>query len=158
MQIDPSSDQYSLSRSFPTVGELERCLSQKIQALYRQRLGQSSTAVLCHLFGQELVIILENSTTQVEKYLSHRGASGLSLEVREVLNQQLKQEIANLIESILHINVRGMLIDTSTGLERTGIIAALSETPSVCNPDTLPKTTAYKQARRQRATSQRRSY
>jgi len=157
MQIDPSSEQYGLSQSFPTVGELERRLSQKIQALYGQRLGQSSAAVLCHLFGQELVIILENSTTQVERYLSHRGASGLSLEVRDVLDQRLKQEIAHVIESILHINVRGMLIDTSAGLQRTGIIAALSNTPAVRNPDALPKTTAYKQARRKRATGQHRS-
>lgn len=157
MQIDPSSEQYGLSKSSPTVGELERCLSQKIQALYGQRLGQSSATVLCHLFGQELVIILENSTTQVERYLSHRGASSLSLEVRGVLDQRLKQEIASLIESILHVSVRGILIDTSAGLQRTGIIAALSNMPDVRNPDALPKTAAYKQARRKRATSQHQS-
>ncbi|MEM1251850.1 MAG: Na-translocating system protein MpsC family protein [Cyanobacteria bacterium P01_H01_bin.21] len=150
MRINSSLEQYSLSQSSSTVGELERCLSQKIQALYGQRLGQSSVSVLCHLFSQELVIILENSTTQVEKYLSSRGASSLSLEVREILDQRLKQEIANLIKSVLCVDVRGMLIDTSIGLGRTGIIAALSETPSVRNPDAVPKTAAYKQARRKK--------
>lgn len=153
MHTDPISAQSGLSQSTPTVGALERSLSQKIQTLYGQRVGQPSTTVLCHLFGQELVIILDNSTTQVEKYLSHRGASNLSTQVRDVLDQRLKQDITDLIKSVLHVDVRGMLIDTSAGLGRTGMIAALSDTPTVRNPAAVPKTTAYKKARRKKVTS-----
>ncbi|MGD1857818.1 MAG: DUF2294 domain-containing protein [Leptolyngbyaceae cyanobacterium] len=144
VHITSSSDK----RAFSTVGELERLLSQNIQALCRRCLGQQPTNVLCHLFGQELVIILENSRTLVEQCLSDKGASDLSLEVRQILNQHLKQEINALVESILQVSVRGLLIDTCTGLERTGIIVALSDTPLVRNPNRIPKTPAYKQARR----------
>lgn len=150
MYIDSSSDQCNPDTAFPTAGELERRLSQKIQTLYRQRLGHLPTTVMCHLFGQELVIIIKNSTTQVERYLSNKGASDLSLEVREILDQRIKQEITNQIESILQVEVRGIMIDTSSGLACTGIIAALSQTPNVRNPDSVPKTSAYKQAHRKR--------
>ncbi|MEO0348439.1 MAG: Na-translocating system protein MpsC family protein [Cyanobacteria bacterium P01_A01_bin.15] len=134
----------------PSCGELERQLSQKIQTLYKQHLGQRPTRVTCHLFGQELAIIIESSTTQIEQLLSCQGASGLSSEVSRAVNQRLKQDITRLIESILQIGVQGILIDTSIELERTGIIALLAETPTVRNPELVPKTSAYKQARKRR--------
>lgn len=134
--------------ALPTVGELERDLSQTIRTLYGQRLGQLPTKVICHLFGRNVVVILENSMTPVEHYLSQQR--DLFLEVRKTLNQQIKQDISELIESILNVHVTGILIDTSPELNQTGLIVTLSDTPNVRNRGLIPKTPAYKQAYRRR--------
>lgn len=148
LPIDPQSNMLT-----PSCGELERQLSQKIQTLYKQHLGQRPTRVTCHLFGQELAIIIDSSTTQVEQLLSCQGAPGLSSEVRRTVNQRLKQDITRLIESILQVGVQDTLIDTSIEMGRTGIIALLTATPIVRNPELVPKTSAYRQARKRRLRS-----
>ena len=139
-----------VSTSLPTSGELERSLSQRVQSLYGQKLGQMPKRTVCHLFGQELVLVLEDSTTQIEQFLEHEGAAPLMLEVRDAVEQRLKQEIVQIIESILQVSVRGIMVDSATGIGRTGIVAVLSQTPSVRNPESIPKTEPYKQARKRR--------
>ncbi|MBE9069639.1 DUF2294 domain-containing protein [Leptolyngbya cf. ectocarpi LEGE 11479] len=149
MQIATADSRIS-TMALPTVGELERDLSQKIQALYSQRLGQLPTKVICHLFGQNVVVILENCITHLEHFLFQQRASDLFLEVRKTVNQQIKQDISELIESVLDVHVTGILIDTSTELNQTGLIVALSDTPDARNRGLIPKTRAYKRARKRR--------
>jgi uncharacterized protein YbcI len=48
----------------PTRGKLERSLSQRIQALYRSKLGQETSHAVCHLLDNKLIIIIENGVTQ----------------------------------------------------------------------------------------------
>lgn len=148
MQTTTTANSLKSKKVLPTVGELERDLSQKIQAMYVQRLGQLPTKVICHLFGQNVVVILENSMTPVERYLVQQQA--LSLEIRKTVHQRLKQDISELIESILDVHVTGMLIDTSTELQQTGLIVALSDIPNVRNQGLIPKTLAYRRAYKRR--------
>lgn len=150
MQTTNTISSLKSNMALPTVGELERNLSQRIRALYGQRLGQLPTKVICHLFSQKVVIILENSMTPLEQYLSQQQASDLSLEIRKTVNQQIKQDISELIESVLDVHVIGMLIDTSTELNQTGLIVALSDTPNARNKGLIPKTRAYKRSYKRR--------
>ena len=47
--------------SAPTIGQLERKLSQKIGALYREQLGHQIGKVTCQLLDTKLTIIIEDS-------------------------------------------------------------------------------------------------
>ena len=122
-----------------TVGQLERSISQKIQALYKRNLGHQPSKVTCQLFDSKMAIVLENSITQPEQRLMEEGKTELVEKVRTALNQALRPQIESLIESILGVEVLDLLSDVTMDTARTGIIAVLSHTPEVRNPDALPK-------------------
>ena len=52
-----------------TRGEMERSLSQYIQAFYRNQLGCKTRKVSCHILQNKVAIAIENSLTPVEKLL-----------------------------------------------------------------------------------------
>lgn len=53
----------------PTIGQLEREISQRIGSLYNTQLGLRPSKVLCHCFDKEIVVTLEDSVTLVEEAL-----------------------------------------------------------------------------------------
>lgn len=57
----------------PTKGQLERSLSQKVLALYRNQLGQQPSKVSCQLCDEKWIIILEDSLTPPEQILAQGG-------------------------------------------------------------------------------------
>ena len=59
-----------------TVGQLERAISQKVQAAYKQHLGHQPKKVSCQMFDSKVVIVLEDSITQPEKILAAAGRGG----------------------------------------------------------------------------------
>ena len=122
-----------------TVGQLERSISQKVQALYKQHLGHQPSKVTCQLFDSKMAIILENSITQPEQLLIEEGKMDLVEKIHDDLNQALRPQIKALIESILDVEVLDLLSDAAIDTARTGIIVVLSSTPNVRNPDALPK-------------------
>lgn len=123
-----------------TVGQLERAVSQKMQALYRQYLGHQPSKVTCQLFDEKLAIVLEDSVTQPEQLLAKDGQLELAKQVRADLNQAIQPQVKALVESILKVEVLDLLSDATLRTGRTGIIVILSETPAVRNPDAIPKT------------------
>ncbi|MGD1857992.1 MAG: DUF2294 domain-containing protein [Leptolyngbyaceae cyanobacterium] len=126
-----------------SAGELEREISQSIQALYRSDLDHSLSRVTCQLFGRNIVIVLENSSTQPEKLLNGRGHADLAKEVRDTVDKLLFPKIVELIRTVLGVEVLDLVSDTSSKTEFTGIIAILSNVPDVRNPDVIPKTKAF---------------
>lgn len=122
-----------------TVGQLEREISQKMQALYKKHLGHQPSKVTCQLFDSKLAIILENSVTPPEQLLIEEGEVELAEKVRTDLNQAMRPQIKALIESVLGVAVVDLLSDATLKTERTGIIAVLSAAPGVRNPDAIPK-------------------
>ncbi|MEL7071282.1 MAG: DUF2294 domain-containing protein [Cyanobacteria bacterium J06581_3] len=122
-----------------TVGQIERTISQKMQALYKQHLGHQPSKVTCQLFDTKLAIILENSITQPEQLLVEEGSSELAEKVRADLNEAIQPQIKVLIESILDVQVLDLLSDATLDTARTGIIVILSQTPTVRNPEAIPK-------------------
>ncbi|MEM8779519.1 MAG: DUF2294 domain-containing protein [Cyanobacteria bacterium P01_G01_bin.49] len=128
-----------MSKKSPTCGQLERDLSQQIQAFYREQLGHQPSKIICQLFEQKLVIIIENSITSAEQLLAQEGQDELAQEVRSSLEEVIKPKIRQLIETILNVGVVDLLSDANLETGRTGIIAVLTDTPQVRNLEAIAK-------------------
>ncbi|MEO1590720.1 MAG: DUF2294 domain-containing protein [Cyanobacteria bacterium J06632_22] len=129
-----------------TVGQLERELSQRLQALYKDRLGQRPSKATCQLFDTKVAIVLEDSVTQPEQLLAEEGQQELAERVRDDLDQAMRPQIRQLIEAVLQVEVLDMLSDATLDTGRTGIIVVLSESPGVRNPEAIPKAKRSKDA------------
>jgi len=123
----------------PTVGQLEREISQAISSLYSTQLGLRPSKVICHCFDKEIVITLEDSVTLVEQALVDGNYNKLADEVRVSLNKIIKPQIKDLIEEIIDRNVIDVISNSSLATNRTGIIAILEQSPAVRNPESIPK-------------------
>ncbi|MDJ0573375.1 MAG: DUF2294 domain-containing protein [Pleurocapsa sp. MO_192.B19] len=122
-----------------TRGQLERKLSQEIQALYRRNLGHQPSKVTCQFFDAKLAIIIEDSITSAEQVLIDEGKNDLAEKVRSNLDDAIQPELKQLIEEIAEIKVVDMLSDATLNTGRTGIIVVLSNSPKVRNPESIPK-------------------
>lgn len=122
-----------------TRGQLERKLSQKIQAFYRQHLGHQPSKVTCQIFDAKLAIILENSITNAEQILVDEGKSELAEKVRTNLDNAIQPELKELIEETTGIKIIDILSDATFDTGRTGIIIILSGTPKIRNSETTSK-------------------
>ncbi|MFZ1030101.1 MAG: DUF2294 domain-containing protein [Limnoraphis robusta] len=122
-----------------TRGQLERNLSQRIQAFYRQELGHQPTKVTCQLFDCKIAIIVENSITPAEQLLSDAGQDELAEEVRAGLKDATQPKLKALIEEILAVDVIDILSEAKLETGRMGIIAVLTQSPQVRNCESIPK-------------------
>ncbi len=120
-----------MKKSLPTRGQLERTLSQSIQALYRQELGHQPSKVTCQLFEDKLAIILEESITPAEEILLQEGQDKLAEQVRSSLDDALNFKLKNLIEEVIEVEIVDLLSDSTLETGRTGIIALFNKTPEV---------------------------
>lgn len=125
--------------STPTRGQLERLLSQKLQALYREQLGHQPGKITCQLFDEKLAVVVENSITPPEQVLANNGQAELAEQVRTDLDKALEPQLKALIEQVLGVAVLDLLSDATLETGRTGIIAILDVTPEVRNPEAVPK-------------------
>jgi uncharacterized protein YbcI len=123
----------------PTRGQLERTLSQNIQAFYRQHFGHQPSKVTCQLFDDKLAIILENSVTPTEQILAQEGQQELAQQVRSSLDEATHPQLKELIETTLGIGILDLLSDATMDTGRMGMIAILTETPEVRNPEAVTK-------------------
>jgi uncharacterized protein YbcI len=128
-----------MSNTMPTSGQLERTLSQRIQAFYRDNLGHQPSKVMCQLFDQKLAIVMENSITLAEEFLITKGNEALAEQVRSSLDEGIKPQLKALIEEILKVEVVDLLSDATLETGRTGIIAVLNDSPQVSNKQAIPK-------------------
>lgn len=122
-----------------TVGQLEREISQKIQALYKKTLGHQTGRVTCQLFDCKVAVILEDSITQPVQLLMQEGQVDLAQKVRTDLNTAIQPQIKELVTQILSVEVLDVLSDATLKTGRTGIILVLAQTPEVRNPEAIPK-------------------
>lgn len=120
-----------MTSSLPTRGQLERSLTQRIQALYRNQLGHRVESVACQIFDHRIALTLENSITQPEQLLANSGNDQLAEEVRSNLNQAIEPQIRELVEEVLGVSVVDFLSDAKLDTGRTGIIMVLSGSPRV---------------------------
>lgn len=123
----------------PTRGQLERLLSQRLQALYREQLGHQPSKVSCQLFDEKVAIIVEDSITPPEQLLANTGQVELAQQVRADLDKAIQPQLKGVIEEVLNVNVLDLLSDATLETGRTGIIAVLDLTPEVRNPEAVPK-------------------
>ncbi|BAY16988.1 hypothetical protein NIES2109_16900 [Nostoc sp. HK-01] len=125
--------------SYPTIGQLEREIAQRISALYYEQLGQRPSQVVCHFFDTELVISLEKSASPVEVTLISGGYGNLAEQVRLFLDKIIKPHLQNLIEEIIGKPILDLMTNTNLATGRTGIIVVLQQLPEVRNPESIPK-------------------
>ncbi len=128
-----------MDKTNPTRGQLERTLSQRIQAFYRHQLGHQPAKVTCQLFDEKLAIILEDSITPTEQLLLEEEQEELAQQVRSSLNDVTKPQLKALIEEIVEVSVIDLLSDSTLETGRTGIVAVLADTPQVRNLGSIPK-------------------
>ena len=131
-----------MTTSIPTRGQLERTLSQRIQALYREQLGHRPGKVTCQVFGEQLAIVIEDSITQPEQVLANEGQSSLAQEVRSELDSALQPQLKTLIEEIVGVGVVDLLSDATLESGRTGMIVVLDNPPEVRSSNSKKPQTA----------------
>lgn len=123
----------------PTIGQLEREISQQVRNLYYEKLGQRPSQIICHFFDTEIVISLENSVTQAERTLLNGGYDSLAEQIRLYLDKIIKPQLKSLIEEIISQAVIDLMTNTNLATGRTGIIVILNQLPEVRNPESIPK-------------------
>ncbi|NJK75568.1 MAG: DUF2294 family protein [Microcoleus sp. SU_5_6] len=107
----------------PTRGQLERNLSQRIQALYRSLLGHQPSQVSCNLIDNKLAIAIENAITQPEQLLAENGQEELAEKVRSELETVLESQMKDLINEVLGVDAIDLLNDATLETGRAGTIA-----------------------------------
>lgn len=119
--------------SFPTRGQLERTLSQRIQALYRTELEHQPSRVTCQIFDEKIAIILEDAITQPEQLLVSSGQDQLAEQVRLELDEALQPQLKALIEEVVGVSVIDLLSDAKLETGRSATIVVLADKPQVRN-------------------------
>ena len=115
----------------PTRGQLERTLSQRLQALYRNQLGHQPSQVTCQIFDQKIAIVLEDALTQPEQVLVESGREELAEQVRSDLDAAIEPQLKQAIEEVVGVTVIELLSDAKLDTGRSGIIAILDAAPQV---------------------------
>jgi uncharacterized protein YbcI len=111
------------------IKKLESVLSQKINDFYRKRLKQQLNDIQYYVFEKTIVIVIEGSVTQVERFLNDNDRQELAKQVRLAIDRIVKSQIKGLIEESLDVNVVDFLCDTSIDTNRTGAIVIFEFTP-----------------------------
>lgn len=114
-----------------TRGQVERTLSQQLQALYRSQLGHQTGKITCQLLDDKLMIVVEDSVTQPEQLLAEEGHKELAEQVRTDLDAAVRPHLKTLIEEALGVDVLDLLSDATLETGRTGIIVVLASSPAV---------------------------
>ncbi|MCC0178260.1 DUF2294 domain-containing protein [Waterburya agarophytonicola K14] len=122
-----------------TRGQLERELSQKVQAFYRSHLGHQPSKVTCQLFSGKVAIIIEDSITSAEQILLDKGKEDLAQKVRSNLDNAIQPELKQLIEEIVKVEVIDILSDATLETGRTGMILILNKDPEILSPEKTSK-------------------
>ncbi len=120
-----------MDASYPTRGQIERTLSQRIQALYRTQLEHQPSRVVCQIFDGKIAIILEDSITQPEQILVNNGQEELAEQVRAKLDDVLEPQLKTLIEEVVGVPVIDLLSDAKLETGRTATIVILAEMPQL---------------------------
>lgn len=122
-----------MDASYPTRGQIERTLSQRIQALYRTQLEHQPSKVTCQLFDEKIAVILEDSITQPEQLLVSQGQEELAEKVRAELDQALQPQLKTLIEEVVGVDVVDILSNAKLETGRTATVVILANSPPVRN-------------------------
>ena len=128
-----------MTTSTPTRGQIERTLSQRIQAFYREQLGHQPSKVTCQLSDSNLMIVIENSITPPEQLLAQSGRTQLAEQVRSDIDDAMQPQLKEIIKEILNVDVLELLSDATLETGRTGIIGVLSDSPTFRNPSGISR-------------------
>lgn len=126
--------------SYPTAGQLERTISQKVRALYRSQFGHQPSRVECHLLDNKVIISLEDVITPIEKLLNEAQSSALVAQIRNFIDLTIKPKLKELIEEISQVSAVNCLYDTEPQTGCAGAIVILANPPRVRRSKAKSKT------------------
>ncbi len=115
----------------PTSRQIERSLSQRIQAVYKDELGVRPDRVVCQFFDQNIAIALEKVTTPSEQLLLSNERVESAKKMRSHLDTALKPRLIELIEELSGVEVKTLLSDTDLICDVSGMIVVLGDVPPV---------------------------
>jgi uncharacterized protein YbcI len=130
----------------PTRGQIERTLVQQLHNFYRERIGQRPSQGICQLYDERLSVVLQLAVSPAEQTLLDAGREELVKKVRSELNEAIKNPLKLLIQNIVGTTVIAILIDSDIISGYASITAVLDNTPSVRDPQTIPKVNRKKLA------------
>lgn len=79
-----------MAENIPTIGEMERGISQSIQAFYRNKLGCRVEKVDCHIVNKQVSTTIQNPITPVEKLLYLHAEGQFISELRDRIDRIVK--------------------------------------------------------------------
>lgn len=125
--------------SEPTRGQLERALGQRIQTIFRDRIGQRPAKAVCQMFDESLTIVLEDTTSPAERTLIEAGKSDLAKQLRRHLQDSIRAAVQAEISQIVEQDVLAVLLDADLETGYASVTAILMAPPNVRDPQSIPK-------------------
>lgn len=114
-----------------TRGEMERNLSQSVQAFYRDRLGCRTDKVSCHIINEQVAIAIHNPITPIEILLNSYQDASFVRDLRDRIDGIVKDQLCSKMEEITGVQVIALTIDTTLENNLTGIVALLAQKPEL---------------------------
>lgn len=114
-----------------TRGQLERTLCQKIQALYRDLIGQYPSHAVSRLLDRKLIILLQDSSPPVEKFLFSTGHLELVERIQLEIETALRPRLKALVEDVLQVKVISLLLATDAGSGFSSVAVLLDRPPAL---------------------------
>lgn len=114
-----------------TRGQIERALCQQIQALYRDLLGQYPHSAISRVFDRRLIVLLQDTSPQVERFLHLTGQAMLAEQMNREVEAALKPRIKAVIEEILQIKVVTLLLMSDLEQGFSCVAALLEDSPNL---------------------------
>jgi uncharacterized protein YbcI len=123
-----------------TRGQLERTLAQRLQGMYREKVGKPPKKIMCQFFDKRLAIVLEEVATPSEQFLIENDQDDVAKAFRSNLDEALRPQLIALIEEVVATHVEALMFDTDLETGFSGVTVVLSDYPPVRDLETIPKT------------------
>lgn len=120
-----------METTLPTSGQLERQISQGVQALYRLQFGHLPSRVTCHIFDNKVAIVAEDTVTAIERVLRDCSQIDLAREVRSAICETFTARIGQKVTEILDVKVADVVGDSNLENGYIGAIVFLESFPKV---------------------------
>lgn len=126
-----SNSRSKLPPQLVTRGQMEREISQKIEALLHQKLSHRPTKITCCLNGKVLSVLIEDALTKPEAILVDKSKPEIVIQVRNSIEQALRPLLQPLLTEILEVEVLEIFCQTKLKTRRMSIVATLKESPKL---------------------------
>jgi uncharacterized protein YbcI len=123
----------------PTCAQIERTITQQLQAFFREYVGQRPSKVICQILSHGVVVILHDTLAPAERTLLDADRTESAKQLRSELHELLKPRIKELLEPIVASPVTAVLVDSDLDTGISTLTAILENLPQVRDPESIPK-------------------
>jgi uncharacterized protein YbcI len=120
-----------------TRGQIERAVTQRIQRLYRDLVGQRPSRVVTHLVDGKLLVILQDSISPVERLLWQTGHDAIALQLQQIIADTLKPLFKSLVEETVGVQVLTVLFSEDIESGFASLTALLADQPKTRPPKSM---------------------